>query len=231
MKKRSKRYLRSLEKIQKASPNGEPLPMPDAVELLKKLDSTKFDETVELSFHLGIDPKQTNETIRGAFSLPHGLGKKVRIIVFAEGEPAQQAKEAGAMEVGGEELAKKILGGWLDFDIAIAHPSMMKHVGKLGRVLGPHGKMPTPKSGTVTDNIKQVVAEFAAGRVEYRNDDAGNLHTVVGKKSFTKERLLENVNAFIEHIKNLKPPSSKGQFIVKASISTAMGPGIPLKVS
>jgi large subunit ribosomal protein L1 len=151
----------------------------------------------------------------------------MKVIVFAEGEPAKQAKEAGAIEVGGEDLAKKILDGWLEFDVAIAHPSMMRHVGKLGRVLGPHGKMPSPKSGTVTDDIGRVSREFIAGKIEFRNDDTGNLHVVMGKKSFPAEKLIANIQAFLDHLRTLKPSSSKGNFLQKVVLSSTMSPGPP----
>ncbi|MGH9362919.1 MAG: 50S ribosomal protein L1 [Thermoanaerobaculia bacterium] len=223
---RSKRYRSSAEKKR-----PEPVPVSEAVATLKKFDNAKFDETVELSMKLGIDPKQSNQSVRGSFSLPHGIGKTVKVVVFAEGEAAQKAKQAGALEVGGEELAKKILDGWLDFDVAIAHPGMMRHVGKLGRVLGPHGKMPSPKSGTVTDDIERVVREFVAGKIEFRNDDTGNLHVVMGRKSFPAEKLTANVSAFLEHVKSLKPSSSKGIFLQKVCLSSTMSPGIPVAVS
>ena len=177
MSKRSKRYKRAAEKL----PEKTALSLEDAIDTLKKFDSPKFDETVELCVKLGIDTKQANQGVRGAFSLPHGIGKSVKVICFAEGAVADEAREAGASEVGSEDLAKRVQDGWLDFDVAVAHPSMMRHVGKLGRILGPHGKMPTPKAGTVTEDIGTVVKEFVAGKIEYRNDDTGNLHVVVGK--------------------------------------------------
>ncbi len=223
---RSKRYRRSAEKKL-----VDPVPIADAVQILKKFDGAKFDETVEISLKLGIDPKQSNQAVRGSFSLPNGIGKTMKVIAFADGDAAKAAKEAGAIEVGGEDLAKKILDGWLDFDVAVAHPAMMRHVGKLGRVLGPHGKMPSPKSGTVTDDVGRVVREFAAGKIEFRNDDTGNLHAVMGKKSFAPEKLASNINAFLDHVRSLKPPSSKGVFIQKAVLSSTMSPGIPLSVS
>jgi len=223
---RSKRYRRSSEKRL-----VDPVPIADGVAILKKFDGAKFDETVELSLKLGIDSKQSNQAVRGSFSLPHGIGKTMKVIAFAEGEAAKQAKESGATEVGGEDLAKKILDGWLDFDVAVAHPGMMRHVGKLGRVLGPHGKMPSPKSGTVTDEVGRVVREFVAGKIEFRNDDTGNLHVVMGKKSFPPEKLMANITAFLDHVRSLKPPSSKGVFLQKVVLSSTMSPGIPLAVS
>jgi large subunit ribosomal protein L1 len=225
MGKNSKKYERNRAKRTEA-----PVSVPDAVSTLKKFEGAKFDETVEISVKLGIDPKNTAHAVRGAFSLPHGIGKDVRVVVFADGEAAKTAKAAGAMEVGAEELAKKILDGWLDFDVAIAHPSMMRHVGKLGRVLGPQGKMPSPKSGTVTDNIAQAVKEFKAGKVEFRSDDGGNVHSIVGKKSFPAEHLVANVEAFVEHLKTFRHASVKGNYFVKATLSATMSPGIQLTV-
>ena len=218
---KSKKYQRNRERTGK-----DALPLEEAVVLLKKFENAKFDETVEVAVKLGIDPKNTAQTIRGAFSLPHGIGREIRVIAFAEGDAAAAAKEAGAAEVGAEDLAKKIQGGWLDFDVAVAHPSMMRHVGKLGRILGPHGKMPSPKSGTVTDNIGQVVAEFKAGKVEFRNDDGGNVHAAVGKKSFPKEKLVENVAAFLDHLRSIKPAAAKGNYIQRVAISATMSPGV-----
>ena len=225
MKRRSKRYKRALEKL----PESETMALAEAVDVLKKFDSPKFDESVELCIKLGIDTKQANQGVRGAFSLPHGIGKQVRVIAFAEGAAADQATAAGAMEVGSEELAKKVQDGWLDFDVAIAHPSMMRHVGKLGRILGPHGKMPTPKAGTVTDDVETVVKEFVAGKIEFRNDDSGNLHVIVGKKSFSKDQLVDNVVAFLDHLPTLKPATSKGTFVQRVSLSTTMGPGVQVR--
>lgn len=222
----SKKYVRN-----RAKTAAEPVAVPEAVGVLKKFEGAKFDETVELSIQLGIDPKNTNQTIRGAFSLPHGIGKKIRVIAFAEGEAAKAAKDAGALIVGAEDLAKKIQDGWLDFDVAIAHPGAMRHVGRLGRILGPQGKMPSPKSGTVTENIGQAVREFAAGKVEFRSDDGGNVHVVVGKKSFAAEHLVENVQAFLDHLRGLRHASVKGAFFQKATLSATMSPGVPLQVS
>jgi large subunit ribosomal protein L1 len=226
MSDRSKKFERNRAKCPPA-----PVPISQAVEILKKFEGAKFDEAIEVSFKLGIDPKNTAQLVRGAISLPHGIGKQVKVIAFADGEAAKAAKEAGAVEVGGEELAKKIIDGWLDFDVAVAHPAMMRHVGKLGRVLGPHGKMPSPKSGTVTENVGPVVAEFRAGKVEFRNDDGGNVHAIVGRKSFPADKLVANLEAFIEHLRALRPPSSKGNFFVKATLSSTMSPGIPLQVA
>jgi large subunit ribosomal protein L1 len=169
--------------------------------------------------------------VRGAFSLPHRIGKTVRVIVFAEGEPADAARENGADEVGGQDLADKIQGGWTDFDVAIAHPSMMRVVGKLGRVLGPQGKMPSPKAGTVTEAVAQAVSDFKAGKIEFRNDAGGNLHALMGKRSFDDQRLVDNVQAFLDHVVTLRPSSAKGNFILGATIASTMGPGIQLAVA
>ena len=225
MSRLSKKMVRNQEKVPK-----EPTSVAEAVKILKKLEGARFDETVEVALKLGIDPKNSAQLVRGAYSLPHGIGKDVRVIAFAEGDAAAAATEAGAEEVGSEDLAKKILDGWMDFDVAVAHPSMMRHVGKLGRVLGPHGKMPSPKSGTVTDKVADAVRDFKAGKVEFRNDNGGNVHAMVGKKSFDEERLTANCEAFIKHIRTLRPASAKGAFLVKGALSSTMSPGIPLSL-
>lgn len=226
--KHSKRYLAALKKI--PDPEAK-YSIADAVGILKKFDSCKFDETVEVSIKLSIDPKKPEQMLRGSFALPHGLGKEKKVIAFAEGADADACREAGAAEVGGEDLAKKVLDGWMDFDVAVAHPTTMKFVGKLGRVLGPQGKMPSPKSGTVTDNVAQAVREFKGGKIEYRADTSGNVQAPVGKKSFPPEKIADNVNAFIEHIQHSRPSSAKGGFLQKATISATMSPGIDLTVA
>lgn len=203
----------------------------EAVGKLKELPSAKFDETVEISLKLGIDPKQSDQLLRGSYSLPKGIGKSMRVIVFAQGEKAEQAKASGAMEVGGQELVKKIEDGWLDFDVAIAAPDMMRFVGRLGRVLGPKGLMPSPKSGTVTDDITTAVREFAAGKVEYRTDSTGNVHAPVGKRSFEAKDLISNISSFLDHITASRPTTAKGRFIEKVVVSTTMGPGLKLQLS
>jgi len=224
---RSKRYRQGREKIdtKKLYELGE------AIELLKGLPGAKFDETVELCLHLGIDPKKADQALRGTISLPKGIGKTLRVIVFAEGDQAQQAKDAGADEVGGQELIDKVNGGWLDFDVAIAVPAMMRNVGRLGRVLGPKGLMPSPKSGTVTNEVAEAVREFKAGKIEYRADANGNVHAPVGRKSFAAEDLKANIEALIERIRQAKPSSAKGRYILAVSLSTTMSPGIALAVS
>ncbi|OOP55056.1 MAG: 50S ribosomal protein L1 [Candidatus Brocadia carolinensis] len=202
----------------------------EAVKLLKSFKLAKFDESVEVAMKLGIDPKQSDQLVRGSVSLPKGIGRSLKVIVFATGEKATIAKKAGADEVGAEELVKKVEGGWTDFDVAIAASDMMRLVGKLGRVLGPQGKMPSPKSGTVTDDIETAVKEFKAGKLEYRTDAGGNVHSIVGKVSFADKDLEDNINAFVKHIVNSRPASAKGVFVEKVSVSSTMSPGIMLEV-
>ncbi len=193
---------------------------------------TGFDQTVELVVHLGIDAKQADQALRGSFSFPKGIGKAKRVIAFCEGADAEAAKAAGAIEVGVDDLVQRIENGWMDFDVAVAveNPEVMGKVRKLGRTLGPTGKMPTPKSGTVTKDIGTTVREFAAGKVEYRNDDGGNLHVVVGKASFVVGDLAENIEAFIAHVQKIKPPAAKGQYIKRVCLSATMTPSVTLAV-
>lgn len=221
MVKRSKRYREAAARIDRAR-IYEPQ---EAFEILKSLPAPKFDETVEIVVRLGIDPRKSDQLVRGAVSLPRGLGKTVKVIVFAEGDKADAAREAGADEVGSEELANRIQGGWMDFDIVIASPDMMKHVGKLGKVLGPQGKMPSPKSGTVTADVGQAVQDFKAGKVEFRTDSGGNVHAPLGKRSFDTDHLIENMEAFMNHLAGMRPAAVKGSFIRRVSVSTSMGPG------
>jgi large subunit ribosomal protein L1 len=204
----------------------ESLGLTDAVEKVKSFKSVKFDQSIECVLHLGIDPKQADQLVRGSISLPHGIGKQKKVIAFCEDSDVEAAKSAGAIEAGCDELVKKITDGWMDFDVAIASPKVMGKVGKLGRTLGPQGKMPSPKNGTVTGNVVTAVAEFAAGKVEFRNDAGGNVHVVVGKQSFEKEKLVENIDAFVSHIKKIKPSAAKGTYIKKMSISATMSPSI-----
>lgn len=226
MKKRSKRYRNGAEKVEARTRYA----LEDALRILRDFPAAKFDETVELALKLGIDPTKSDQIVRGAVALPRGIGKSRKVIVFAEGEKASAALEAGAAEVGTEDLAARIQGGWLDFDVAIASPDMMRHVAKLGRILGPQGKMPSPKAGTVTDDVATAVREFAAGKIEYRNDDGGNVHAPVGKRSFDDEALRVNIEAFIDHIVSHKPSGVKGQFLVSATLSASMSPGVALAV-
>lgn len=223
----SKRYRAAVKRLDPAKVYA----VTDAITLLASFEKAKFDETVDLSIKLGIDPKQPDQMLRGSFSLPKGLGRSKKVVVFASGEKAEEARQAGADEVGSDDLIKKVEGGWTDFDVAIAHPSLMAKVGKLGRVLGPQGKMPSPKSGTVADAIGKAVKEFKAGKIEFRNDDAGNLHVPVGKRSFPPEALAENIQAILDHVKNLKPAASKGEYLQRVVLSSTMSPGIRLHVS
>ncbi len=208
---------------------GKTYDLPEAVRVLQSFPKPKFDETVEISIKLGIDPKKADQMIRGSVSLPNGIGRGLKVIVFAEGDKAKDAKDAGALAVGGEDLAKRILDGWLDFDVAVAAPDMMKHVTRLGKVLGPAGKMPSPKSGTVTPEVGQAVREFSAGKIEFRNDDGGNLHAPMGKRSFAEKALVENIAAFLDHIRAMKPGTSKGVFFEKIVLSATQSPGVPVR--
>jgi large subunit ribosomal protein L1 len=203
-----------------------PLPLAEAVEALKKFPAPKFDQTIEIHMRLGIDPKQADQIVRGSLVLPHGIGKSKRVVVFAKGNLAEDAKAAGAEEVGGEELAKKIKDGWTDFDVCIAAPDMMGLVGPLGKVLGPRGLMPSPRAGTVTADIAKTVGEYKAGKVEFRNDPTGIVHAVVGKASFDAAKLTDNIRAFINHILSLQPSSVRGQYVKSISISGTMTPGV-----
>lgn len=203
----------------------------EAVKLLKDVTGgTKFDQTINIVMHLGIDPKHAEQMIRGSVSLPRGIGKTKKVIAFVDAEEADQARAAGAIEVGVDDLIKKVNDGWTDFDVAIAHPRTMGKVGRLGRVLGPQGKMPSPKNGTVTADIANAVKEFAAGKIEFRNDAGANVHAIVGKASFSADDLKENINSFIGHIRRMKPATSKGQYIKKVCISGTMSPAIELDV-
>jgi len=219
--KPSRRYQEAEKRIDR-SRRYEPR---EAFDLLKSLPAAKFDETVDVVVKLGIDPKKTDQLVRGAVSLPKGLGKSVKVVVFAEGEKADAAKAEGADEVGSADLAERIQGGWMDFDVVIASPDMMKHVGKLGKVLGPQGKMPSPKSGTVTPDVATAVRDFKAGKVEFRTDSGGNVHAPLGKRSFAAEDLEANLDAFLRHLMGMRPSAVKGEFFRKISISTTMGPG------
>ena len=198
----------------------------EAVKLLKKMPQAKFDQTVEVHLKLGIDPKQSDQNIRGAVSLPAGLGRSRKVIAFCPPEQVEDAKKAGAVDAGSEDLIAKVSGGWMDFDVAVAHPTMMQKVAKLGRVLGPQGKMPTPKAGTVGPEVGKLVAEFSAGKLEYRNDAGGNVHAIVGKMSFPEKSLVDNTMALVEHIRRVKPASAKGQYFQKVVMSATMMPGL-----
>jgi len=202
----------------------------EAMAIVKQAPGAKFDESVDLSFRLGVDPKHAEQMVRGAVVLPHGIGKTVRVVVFAKGEKEREAREAGADYVGAEDLVEKIQGGWMEFDATIATPDLMGQVGRLGKVLGPRGLMPNPKLGTVTFDLARAVREVKAGKVEFRVDKAGNAHVSIGKKSFPANHLAENAMALIEAIMRAKPAASKGQYLRSLTVSTTMGPGIPVDV-
>lgn len=219
---RSKRYKQVIDKVP-----AEPVALAEAVKVLKEVGGgTKFDEAVEIHLNLGIDPKNADQLVRGSIVLPHGIGKSQRVVVFARGPAAEAAKEAGADEVGEAELAKKMQDGWLDFDVCIASPDMMGVVGPLGRVLGPRGLMPSPRAGTVTPDVATAVKEYKAGKVEFRNDNGGNVHAVVGRMSFDEGKLVDNIKAFIKLIDSMKPNSTKGTYVKGISICGTMSPGV-----
>jgi len=203
-----------------------PMPLADAVELLKQFNTTKFDQSVEISMRLGVDPKQSDQIVRGSVVLPNGIGKSLRVLVFAKNAKMDEATAAGADYVGGPELAAKIKEGWFEFDVCIATPDMMGVVGSLGRLLGPRGLMPSPKAGTVTMDVEKTVKEYKAGKVEFRNDKGGIVHGVVGKLSFDAEKLAENIQAFINYVISLKPASVKGVYVKSIAISATMSPGV-----
>ena len=224
MSRRGKRYLQSREKIDRTSRYD----LDEGVKLLKETGRAKFDESVDMAIRLGVNPKHADQMIRGTLVLPHGVGKTVRILVFAKGEKEKEAREAGADLVGAEDLVEKISGGWTDFDKAIATPDLMGMVGKLGKILGPRGLMPNPKVGTVTFDVGRAVKELKGGRVEFKVDKTGIVHTTVGKVYFDAEKLKENVLALMDVIVRAKPASSKGTYLKSVAISTTMGPGIKL---
>lgn len=226
MAQRSKRYIKSA-----ALQTEEVLPLAEAVKRLKTYAATKFDQSVEIVMHLGIDTRQADQLIRGAISLPNGIGKSKRVIAFCDDSEAAAAKAAGAVEAGNDELVEKVNGGWVDFDVAIASPKVMGKVGKLGRVLGPQGKMPSPKNGTVAADVVTAVTEFTAGKVEFRNDAGGNVHALVGKLSFSEDKLVGNIKAFMDMIEKMKPASSKGIFTKKIAISATMSPSVLVQTS
>ena len=222
---RSKRYKEESQQAGK-----EPMSLAEAVEKIKSFKSVKFDQSIECVLHLGIDPKQADQSVRGSISLPHGIGKQKKVIAFCEDAEVETAKKAGAIEAGCDELIKKVSDGWTDFDVVIAAPKVMSKVGKLGRILGPQGKMPSPKNGTVTSDVPKAVAEFAAGKVEFRNDSGGNVQVVVGKQNFETEKLVDNIEAFVSHMKKIKPATAKGTYIKKMCISATMSPSITVNV-
>ena len=224
MRKHGKKY----EAASKLVDRDKIYSVPEAVSLLKKTAYTKFDSTIEVHMRMGIDPKQADQLVRGVVSLPNGTGKTVRIAVFADGEGATLAQEAGADVVGGDDLIKRVSEGFTDFDVAVAVPQIMGKVGRLGKVLGPRGLMPNPKTGTVTMDVAKAVTEIKGGKIEFRSDKHANLHFIIGKASFDETKLVENYGAALDEILRLKPSASKGRYIEKATMATTMGPGIPL---
>jgi large subunit ribosomal protein L1 len=222
--KHGKKYLEAVQKVDR-SKLYDPK---EALELVKSIATAKFDETVEAAFRLGIDTKKADQQVRGAVVLPHGTGKTKRVLVFAKGEKAKEAQQAGADFVGDDDLIQKVQDGWLDFDVVVATPDMMGQVGRLGRILGPKGLMPNPKTGTVTFEVEKAVKEIKAGKIEYRADKAGNVHAAIGKVSFTTEQLLENLNALAEALIKAKPAAAKGTYMKSITVSSTMGPGVPV---
>lgn len=225
MRKRSKRYEENVKLLD----GRRSAPLPEAVDLLKKTKATKFDETVDVAVRLGIDVKKSDQVVRGAISLPHGVGKTLKVICFAKGDRIEAAKTAGAIEVGGDELAKRITDGWMDFDVVVAAPDMMGIVGRLGKTLGPQGKMPSPKNGTVTPDVASAVREFRAGKVQVKADAQGIVHAPVAKRSFAPAKIVENVEALLSFIRTQRPATSKGNYIESVTLSTTMGPGIAVE--
>jgi large subunit ribosomal protein L1 len=224
MAQRSKAYRNAVEKIDRDRLYA-PL---EAIRLAKATSTTKYDATVEVAFRLGVDPRKADQMVRGTVNLPHGTGKTARVLVFATGERAEQARAAGADEVGGDELIEKVAAGYTDFDAAVATPDLMGKVGRLGKVLGPRGLMPNPKTGTVTMDVAKAVSDIKGGKIEFRVDKHANLHFIIGKASFSDVQLVENYAAALDEVLRLKPASSKGRYILKAFVTTTMGPSIPL---
>ena len=222
-----KKYKGAVEQIK----DGKTYSLEEGVKLLRSVTYAKFDETVDLAVRLGIDPRHSDQQVRGVVVLPHGTGKKVKILVFVKGEKLREAQEAGADYVGAEELIKKIQGGWLEFDAAIATPDMMREVGKLGKILGPRGLMPNPKAGTVTFELARAIQELRAGKIEFRVDRTGIIHSAVGKMSFTDEYLVENVRTLLDALQRARPSGAKGQFMRSITLSSTMSPGIRIEYS
>ena len=222
MTKQSKRAKVIQEKVE----SEKLYALSEAVNLLKEIKATKFDESVDVALRLGVDTRKAEQMVRGTCSMPNGLGKEVRVLVFAKGEKANAAQDAGADHVGGEDYAKKIKAGWLEFDRVVATPDMMAIVGRIGKILGPRGLMPNPKTGTVTFEVESIIKNIKAGQVEFRTDKQGNLHASVGKISFDADKLCENVSALIDTVKRMKPSSSKGIYLRNFSLSSTMGPGL-----
>lgn len=227
MKRRGKGYKGALAKVDR----NQRYPLEEGLKLVHETARAKFDETVEMAVRLGVDPRQADQNVRGTVILPHGMGKSVRVLVFAKGEKEKEAQEAGADFVGAEDMVKKITEGWLDFDSAVATPDMMAAVGRIGKILGPRGLMPNPKTGTVTQDIAKAVREIKAGKVEFRVDKAGNVQVPIGKVSFGADKLVENARAVLTAILRAKPASAKGNYILGVTLSSTMGPGVKVDLS
>jgi large subunit ribosomal protein L1 len=227
LSKRARANTAIREKIAAAGPQA----LREAVKVLKQFKGPKFDQTVEVCVHLGIDDKVAEQKVRGSISMPRGVGKTARVVCFCPADKVEAAKKAGALEAGAEDLVEKIAGGWMDFDVAVATPDMMKVVSKVARLLGPKGLMPSPKAGTVTPDIATAVKEYSGGKLEYRNDVGGNVHCIIGKMSFSEDDLVANLEHFIATIQKVKPASAKGQYIRKCVISGTMTPGVPIAVA
>lgn len=227
MTKRSKRF----REIEKEYVPDKLYSLEDAIEILKKCPPVKFDQTVEVAMKSGIDVKKSDQQVRGTVALPHGIGKEIRVLVFAQGDKVKEAEQAGASFAGGAELLEKVKGGWTDFDAIVATPDMMREVGKLGKILGPRGLMPSPKAGTVTTEVGKAVSELKAGKIEFKNDKSGNIHNLVGKLSFEKEKLVENLEAFLAAVAKSKPSATKGNLFLSLFISSTMGPGLKIDLS
>lgn len=226
VQKRSKRFKKAEEKA-----ITTPVPVDQAIDAVKAFPPTKFDQSVELIFSLGIDPKQADQMIRGSISLPHGVGKTKRVVAFVSDHLVQTAKDAGAVEAGGQDLVQRIeKENFTDFDVAVSTPDMMRFVGRLGKILGPKGLMPSPKAGTVTPDVANAIREYAAGKIEFRNDAGGNVHSVVGKVSFDKQKLVDNINAMVSQVRKMKPQTSKGHYFKKVVLKATMTPAVPLNV-
>ena len=223
---RSRRYQQSRQSVDRS----RPYPLEEALQQVKSLPPARFDETVECSVQLSIDPRHSDQQVRGSIALPHGTGKTRRVAVFAEGSRAEAARQAGADHVGADDLIEKVMGGFMDFDVALATPDMMSRIGRLGRHLGPRGLMPSPKSGTVREDIAAAVGEFRGGRIEFRNDAGGNVHVPVGKVSFSTEHLAENVRALIDQLLRLKPPAAKGKYLMKVYVGSTMNPAVRVQL-
>lgn len=226
MAKKGKKYTEALSKIDRLNK----YPLLEAIDLVKSVAFEKFDATIELAFNLSLDPRKAEQNLRGALVLPHGTGKSKRVLVFAQGEKAKEAEEAGADFVGNEDMVEKIKGGWFDFDVVIATPDMMATLGKIGRLLGPKGLMPNPKTGTVTMDIAKTVSDSKGGKITYRVDKFGNIQVVVGKKSFDSAKLVDNINAVVETVRRIRPATVKGIYIRSAVISSSMGPGVKIEI-